>query len=257
MNALLLSFCLCTQGIEEPAMLRGGMWLPRLGGTITDGGSAVDFETNIDLRHKEQVPIIEFDVVPVQDIVLSISFFDFSTSGNGTYRGNDTYGSMTMANGNLWSALTNMQSVGFEAEWEVWQPYHTSDSATLSFAPVAGLRWFGVRTELENVTAAQTVRHQNSWIALQGGLEMELKWDMSDITSVIDSMGISSQMLTGTMFGGDGGWIGSIQATLSFYFSESAGLFFGYRLQELNAEDGEYIFEAGLQGLFVGGEFRF
>jgi hypothetical protein len=32
---------------------------------------------------------------------------------------------------------------------------------------------------------------------------------------------------------------------------------FGYRLQELRAEDGDYTFEAGLQGLFIGGEFRF
>ena len=257
MHVLVLLLCLCTQGIEEPAMLRGGMWLPRLGGSITDGGSEVDFETNIDLLHKESVPIIEFQVEPVQDIVMSLSFFDFSTSGSGAYRGNDTYGAMTMASGNLWSASTTIQSVGFEAAWEVWQPYQTSDSATLSFAPVAGLRWFGVTSLLENVTTSQEVHHQNSWIALQGGLEMEFKWELDGVSNIVDSMGISGQVLAGSLFGGDGGTIGSIQATLSFYFSDSAGLFFGYRLQELEAKDGVYTFDAGLQGLFVGGELRF
>jgi len=150
-----------------------------------------------------------------------------------------------------------MQSVGVEAAWEVWQPYKTGDDATLSFAPVAGLRWFGVKTRLENRTTGQEVRHQNSWIALQGGLEMEFKWDMKGVNSIVDSMGISGQVLAGTMFGGDGGLMGSIQATLSLYFSESVAGFLGYRLQELNAEDGNYTFDAGLQGLFVGGEIRF
>lgn len=257
MYTLIVSICLSTQGVQEPATLRGGMWLPRLGGTITDGGGAVDFETNIDLREQESVPVLEFQVEPVQNIVMSLSFFDFSTSGSGSYRGTDVYGSMTLANGDLWSASTELQSVGVEAAWEVWQPYKTDDDATLSFAPVAGLRWFGVKTRLENVTAGQEVRHQNSWIALQGGLEIDFKWDMKGTHSIVDSMGISAQVLAGSMFGGDGGWMGSIQATLSFYFSESTALFFGYRLQELNAEDGNYTFDAGLQGLFIGGEVRF
>ena len=142
MNTLLLSFCLCTQGIQEPATLRGGLWMPRLGGTITDGGGAIDFETNIDLRKRESVPVLEFQVKPVENIVMSLSFFDFSVTGNGTYQGNDAYGTMTLNAGDLWSASTDMQSVGFEAAWQVWQPYQTGDRATLSFAPIAGLRWF-------------------------------------------------------------------------------------------------------------------
>ncbi len=257
MYVLLLSMCLSTQDVQEPATLRGGVWLARLGGTITDGGGAIDFETNIDLRTKESIPVIEFQVEPVQNIVMSLSFFDFSTSGSGSYRGTDTYGSMTMTSGDRWSATTDMQSVGFEAAWQVWQPYKTGDSATLSFAPVAGLRWFGVKTQLENRTVVQEVEHQNSWIALQGGIEMEFKWDMRGVTTIVDSMGISGQFLAGALFGDDGGSMWSVQSGLSLYFSESFALFFGYRLQELNAEDGNYTFDAGLQGLFMGGEIRF
>ncbi len=256
MQTFFLLLCLTTQPIEEPATLRGGVWMPRLGGTITDGGS-IDFETNIDLRTKETIPVLEFEVKPIQNIVMSLSFFDFSTSGNGSYNGNDTYGSVAFNSGDLWSATTDLQSVGVEASWEVWQPYKRGDNATLSFAPVAGLRWYGVKTFVENRTSSQSVSRHNSWLALQGGLEMEFKWDMGGVDSPLDSMGIGSQVLAGTMFGGDGGWVGSIQATLSFYFSESAAGFFGYRLQELNAEDGNYTFDAGLQGLFVGGEIRF
>ena len=257
MHILLLVVCLNTQGIEEPAMVRGGVWLPRLSGTISDGGSAVDFETNIDLRDKETIPILEFSVKPVENVLMSLSFFDFSTSGRGAYVGNDTYGGMVMAAGNIWSASTDIQSVGIETAWEIWQPYKAGDTATLSFAPVVGLRWFGVNTQLNNVTTATQVEHQNSWIALQGGLEMEFKWKMNTISNPIDSMGIHGQCLVGSLFGHDGGSMWSVQAGLSLYFSETTALFFGYRLQELNAEDGNYTFDAGLQGLFVGGEIRF
>ena len=257
MYTILLSFCLSAQGIPEAATLRGGVWMPRMGGTITDGGGAIDFETNIDLRNKESIPVLEFQVKPVENIVMSLSFFDFSVSGSGAYRGNDTYGTMTLNDGDLWSGSTDMQSVGLEAAWQIWRPYKTGDDATLSFAPIAGLQWFGVKTQLENITSSQQVIHQNSWIALQGGLEMDFRWEVDGVSPVLDSMGISSQLLAGSIFGGDGGWMASIQATLSFYFSESVAGFFGYRLQELNAEDGNYTFDAGLQGLFVGGEIRF
>lgn len=257
MHTIILILCLSTQGVETPAMMRGGVWLPRLGGTITDGGGAIDFETNIDLRRRETIPVIEFKVKPVQDVVMSISFFDFSVAGSGAYVGNDTYGSMVMTNGDLWAASTDMQSVGFEAAWEVWKPYKTDNGATLSFAPVAGLRWFGVNTRLENRTTSLTVEHQNSLITLQGGLEMDFRWEMDTVTSLIDSMGISAQGLAGAVFGGDGGSMWSVQAGVSLYFNPSTALFFGYRLQELHAEDGNYTFEAGLQGLYMGGELRF
>ncbi len=257
MQTLLLSICLCSQGVEDPAVLRGGVWMPRLGGTITDGGGEIDFETNIDLRSKETVPMLEFQIEPVEDIVMSLSFFDFSTSGSGLYVGNDTYGPMTLANGDLWSGSTTIQSVGVGAAWEVWRPYKTSDAASLSFAPVASFRWFGVKTQLTNETITQEVSHQNSWLALQVGLEMDFMWDMEGVTDLIDSVGINGRFLAGGVFGGDGGTIGSIQATLSVYFSKSVAGFFGYRLQELNAEDESYTFDAGLQGLFVGVEIRF
>ena len=257
MHTLILLICMSTQTFDEPAIMRGGVWLPRLGGTISDGGDPVNFETNINLRSQETVPMIEFSVKPIENVEMSLSFFDFSISGNGTYVGNDTYGGMALTAGNRWSASTDMQSVGVEAAWEIWQPYETSDTASLSFAPVAGIRWFGVNTRLQNITTATQVEHQNSWIALQGGLEMEFEWEIDDALSGIDSMGIQSQFLVGSMFGHDGGSMWSVQAGISFYFSESTALFFGYRLQELNAEDGTYTFDAGLQGLYVGGEIRF
>ena len=102
----------------------------------------------------------------------------------------------------------------------------TNSGTTLSFAPVAGLRWFGVTTRLENRTTSLAVEHQNSWIALQGGLEMECRWEMDAVTSLVESMGISGQALVGSMFGGDGGSMWTVQAGISLYCTPSTALFF-------------------------------
>jgi hypothetical protein len=255
-----ISVCLGLQDaqtVDSPALIRGGVWLPRLGGTIEDGGGEVDFETNIDLRDRETIPMVEFSLTPIQDITMSMSFFDFSTSGSGVYVGNDLYGGMTLSAGDNWTASTQIQSVGFEAAWSVWKPYQTTENATLSFAPVVGLRWFGVDTRLGNTTTSQEVEHKNSWISIQAGLEMAFRWDTRAILDWADYISIEAQLLIGSMFGGDGGAMASVQAGLSIDFTPSIGGFFGYRLQELSAEDGDYVFDAGLQGLFVGGEIRF
>jgi hypothetical protein len=260
LEVALISLCFGLQDVEptQPqALIRAGVWLPRLGGTIEDGGGEIDFETSIDLRTKKTTPMVEFSITPIEDVTMTMSFFDFSTSGTGRFVGNDVFGGMVMRDGDSWSATTKLQSVGIEASWNIWAPYTNDDSATLSFAPVVGIRWFGVGSTLGNRTTSQDVVHKNSWIAIQGGFQMEFKWDTRETFSWADAISIEAQMLVGSMFGGDGGVMASIQAGLTIEFTPSMGGVFGYRLQELRAEDGDYTFEAGLQGLFIGGEFRF
>ena len=255
-DIIILSICVSTQ-TQEPASLRGGVWVPRLGGTIKDGGGKVDLETNVNLGDKEVVPLIEFSLKPIADLTTSFSFFDFSTDGSGDYVGNDIYGSMTMSNGDRWSGSTSIQSVGFEAAWDIWKPYESSDRVTLSFAPIAGFRWFGVDSRLANITTSQEVVHQNSWVSLQGGVQMEFEWDTGDSISFLDSIAIESQLLVGTLLGDGGGSMCSVEAGISMAFSDKISGYFGYRLQELVAEDGNYTFDAGLQGLYAGFQIRF
>jgi len=256
-----ISLCFGLQDVEptQPqALIRAGVWLPRLGGTIEDGGGEIDFETSIDLRTKKPTPLVEFSITPIEDITMTMSFFDFSTSGTGRFVGNDVFGGLVMRDGDSWSATTELQSVGIEASWNIWTPYTNDDSATLSFAPVAGIRWFGVESTLGNRTTLQDdVVHKNSWIAIQGGFEMVFMWDTRETLGWADTVSIEAQLLVGSMFGADGGAMASVQAGLSIDFTPSIGGVFGYRLQELRAEDGDYAFNAGLQGLFIGGEIRF
>jgi len=258
MTSIIVSLVLGMQPVEhEPAMFRVGAWIPRLGGTIQDGGGTVDVETNIRLSARETVPLVEFSLQPIEDITLSFSVFDYSTSGSGLYRGSTLFGGMTLLPGDSWAASTSMQSVGFEAAWDVIEPFEGRGQTTLSFAPVIGLRWYGVDTTLQDVTSALSVTHNNGWVALQAGAQMLFHWDTRDLSDMFDSIAIGSQLMLGTLFGADGGSMWSMQAGLTAEFSPNVAGFFGYRLQELDAEDGAYIFNAGLQGLYIGGEIRF
>lgn len=243
--------------VPTPPIFRGGVWVPRLGGTVKDGVDKVDFESNVQLHDKESSPLIEFEIDPFDGALLKCSVFDFSTSHSGTYDGNDTFGDVAFQQGDAWRGSVDLQSIGFTASLDYITPYKTSENASISFAPVVGLRWFGVETQLANTTSGTSESHQNGWVGLLCGFEVHFLWDTSGVTDFVDTVAISSEFTGGILTGDDGGSVWGVQAGIEFGFSPSFGGYFGYRLQELRAEDGAYSFDAGLQGLYVGCQIRF
>tara|TARA_B110000196_G_C21099068_1_gene641627 strand:- start:278 stop:1063 length:786 start_codon:yes stop_codon:yes gene_type:complete len=256
----ILTIALCSQGTNldrDAATLRIGTWLPRLGGTITDGGDAIDLEDNIDLRSREEIVLIEFELRPIEYLTLSITAFDFSTNGSGVFTGNKTFGGVPFNNGDLWSAKSTMQSVAFEAAWDYWRPYPRGGKTMFTLSPVVGVQWYGTSFDIENDTTALPVNHDNSWLAVYGGLRFDLGWDTRQQIGWIDSLSIGTEFTAGALLGSDGGSLWGLQAGLSLEFSKGLSGYFGYRLREMNGEDGAYIFDAGLQGLYAGIQFRF
>ena len=239
------------------ATLRIGSWLPRLGGTVTDGGGGVDLETNIDLRTREDTLLFEFELRPIEHLTVSLTAFDFSTNGSGAFTGNKTFSGIAFDNGNLWSAKTSMQSVALEAAWDYWRPYPRGSKTMLTFSPVGGVQWYGTSFEIQNETSGLSVIHDHSWLALYGGIRFDLGWDTRQQISWIDSLSIGAECTAGALLGNDGGSLWSAQAGIALEFTGGFSGYFGYRLREMNGEDGEYIFDAGLQGLYVGIQFRF
>ena len=239
------------------ASLRAGAWMPRLAGTILDGGSPIDLEANISIHDAETVPLIEFNLSPTNSVSVSCSVFDFETRGNGTYSGNDNYGGVSFVTGDSWSSKVAMQSVGFNTSLSMIEPYRTSNDATLTFAPVIGVRWFGIESELQNKNTNDVTAHRNSFIALQGGCNMKFRLHDAEDFLGADEITLQSELLLGSLFGGDGGAMWGIMAGIEAQVSNILGIYFGYRLQELDVEDGEYAFDAGLQGLYFGAQVQF
>ena len=258
MQMFAIAIACCIQTVADgPAVVQLDHWIPRLMGTMSDGGGNIDFESNINLHDQESTPTVSFSLIPTNDITMSISVYDFSSSGSGTFEGNRSFGSMTMQNGDAYEASMGITSIGWEAAWDVGKPYETSDRASLTFAPIAGLQWYGVNGMLENVTDAQSVTHNNSWVSMQGGIRVHFNLNTRNSLNLLDSVSLESQFMAGFLFGGDGGTIWSVHAMVALHISPSVSGHFGYRLQELYAEDGAYAFDAGLQGLYLGGALRF
>ena len=258
MQSVVVSVMCCIQAVtESPAVVQVDNWIPRLAGSMSDGGGNVDLESNIILNDQESIPMVSFSLIPTNDITMSISVFDFSTSGSGTFVGNRSFGSMTMQNGDAYEASMRIASVGWEAAWDASRPYESSDRASLTFAPIAGLQWYGVDGMLENVTDAQSVTHNNSWVSIQGGIRVQFSLNTENASTPFDSISFESQFTAGLLFGGDGGTVWSVRGMIALHLSPSISGHFGYRLQELNAEDGAYAFGGGVQGLYLGGALRF
>ncbi len=256
----ILAVVFCVQGTNldtDAATLRIGAWLPRLGGTITDGGGAIDFETTIDLRSREDVALVEFELRPIEHLTLSLTAFDFSTSGNGSFVGNDTFGGVAFNNGDLWSGKITMQSVSVEGAWDYWRPYPRGGDTMFTLSPVVGAQWYGTSVGLQNDTSALSVNHDNSWQAIYAGLRYDLGWDTRGKISWIDSFSMSAELTAGALLGNNGGSLWSVRAGAALEFTKGFSGYFGYRLREMNGEDGSYTFDAGLQGIYVGVQFRF
>ncbi|MBC8522939.1 hypothetical protein H8D29_03330 [PVC group bacterium] len=256
----LLSAILCAGGTNldsDAAMVRLGDWIPRLGGSVTDGGGAIDLETNVDLRSRESTFLAEFELRPIDKLTFSLTAFDFSTSGRGAYTGNTSFGGVAFNNGDLWSADTTLQSVAVEAAWDYWRPYPRGGDTMLTFSPIVGVQWYGTSFNLQNNTTSLSVNHDNSWLAIYGGLRFDLGWDTREQISWIDSLSIGTSFTAGGLIGNDGGSLWSVQTGVSLEFTSGFSGYFGYRLREINGENGNYTFDAGLQGLFAGVQFRF
>jgi hypothetical protein len=253
----ILAACVIQTSSERPAVLELDNWVPRLAGTMHDGGGNVNLESNISVHDEEATPLISFSLIPINDITISVAVYDFSTSASGTFSGNRTFGSMALDNGDSYEASIGITSVGWEAAWDTVKPYAESESASLTFAPIVGLQWYGVENQLENVTDSQTIAHNNSWVSLHGGLHVRFDLQTQDFTNAIESISLESQFMGGILFGDNGGSVWSVKAVVALHVSPTFSGHFGYRLQELCAEDGAYTFDAGLQGLYFGGELRF
>lgn len=252
-----LVVCSMQTSADTFATLELDNWVPRLAGIMRDGEGSIDFESNVNMHNEENTPFVSFSLIPARDITLSVSVYDFHTSSIGEFSGDSEFGSLAIQDGDSYDSEISITSIGWEAAWDTLKPYAKSADTSLTFAPVVGSRWYGVENHLENTTDGQSIVHNNSWISIHGGVRVGFYLRTQDLGDPINAISLESQFVAGLLLGNDGGSMWSVQAKLAVLFSPTISGHFGYRLQEMNAEDGEYTFDAGIQGLYFGGELRF
>src|SRR5690606_38012909 len=126
----------------------------------------------------------------------------------------------------------------------------------LRFAPLVGFRYADIDYSLRLLGEGEE-KVGGEWIAAIVGGRMQLRYDLPDSFPMGEELRIDGVVGIGPACGGDGGWASHIRASLSWYFTHNFGVTVGYRLIHFNVEDGDFEFDGGLQGMFVGGSLRF
>jgi hypothetical protein len=246
-----------------------GVWLPRLGGNARLGSTW--FARSIDLD--EELELDGFEAVPRGELMLRaddfwqwrLSGFDFSTDADGTFRSYGQFGDVMLWPGDRYRASVDMTSVALEMGADIFTVVdaaaddETRGEVDFRFTPRVGLRYVRVEQTLEAVGWGREDL-TGDWVAIFGGLEMRLRYEPEGGLGGL-AIGRALQLeaggVIGPAFGGDGGFLWAIRAGATVEFTPNVGFMFGYRLLELQVEEGDWEFNAGLQGLFLAATIRF
>jgi len=246
-----------------------GVWLPRLGGNAKLGSTR--FARSIDLD--DELELDGFEAVPRGELMLRtddfwqwrLSGFDFSTDAGGTFDSYGQFGDVTLWPGDRYRASVDMTSVALEMGVDAFTIVGQAAGAEPSrevdfrFTPRLGLRYVQIEQSLEAVGWGREDL-TGDWVAIFGGLEMRLRYEPQGGLGGLPlarALRLGAGGVIGPAFGGDGGFLWAVRADATLEFTPNVGFMFGYRLLELQVEDGDWEFNAGLQGLFLAATIRF
>ena len=251
--------------------LLAGVWLPRLVGNVELGGPSIDLEDEFDLDSNEASLNLEFAIRKDEIWELWFGGFDFSTSVTGAFMGSGaTFGSLVLSNGDPYRSTLDITSVAAELSVTVWRPFadgHSREMGTrnrtwdghygtdLRFSPQFGMRYIDVDQSV--TTTAGTVDTGGEWLGVYAGMVMELDYRPMQRVPGFTLFRFRMSTALGPVLGGDGGFMWQIRVGGTVQFTDVFGVMVGYRLLQLNADNGSYTFNGGLQGMFLAGSIRF
>ncbi len=248
-----------------------GVWAPRMVGEVALGGAPIKVNDEFDLNGDEATLNVELAIRKDEIWELWFGGFDFSTDVTGTFLGSGaTFGSLALGTGVPYSSRFEMTSVAAELSVTVWRPYADGHSRAmgqrnrtwdghygtdLRFSPQFGMRYVDVDQSV--TTAAGTEDAGGEWLAVYAGLVMELDYRPRQGVPGFTLFRLQVSSALGPVLGGDGGSMWQVRAGGTFQFTETFGVMVGYRLVELDADNGGYTLNGGLQGMFLAGSIRF
>ena len=252
--------------------LLAGVWLPRLGGeaTLGAGNSSVDVATQLNLDDMEASLNLELSIRVDEVWDLAFTGFDFSTTAAGSFVGNATFGGLVLSDGDPYSATFDITSVSVEVAYAFYRPFADGSShaegmanttwdghyiADLRFAARFGMRYLDVEQAITSGGTTQPAGGE--WLTPFAGIEIELNYRPEKRIPALAMLRLYGGIAFGPSLGGDGGFMWQVRGGVTIQFIEQVGIVFGYRLVEMNVENGAYAFDGGLQGLFLAGSIRF
>jgi hypothetical protein len=238
-----------------------GVWFPRLKGDAGLDTGEISFEDQLDLADSESVFTGELTLRKDDRWTLLFTAFDFSTEASGRFIGNDRFGSLDLSPGDPYHAEVDFTSVGVEFGARILHPVvavagDPAHPVDIQFIARLGVRYLDVDQTIE--APGQGVESAGGeWMGLYGGADLRLQYAPPGGLFIADRIILEAGIAAGPAVGGDDGSMWQVRAGLRLEVVEGLGLYFGFRLVEMDVENEGYTFDAGLQGLFLGGTVRF
>lgn len=256
--ALLPSLAVAEESSDDGLQVEvtAGAWLARMRARTMLGGAQIDLESDVDLRDTEPSLNVEIEVVRDDRLRLMFSGFHFETESTAPTRSAVTFGNAVLAAGELAQASAEMTSFGFELAVEQARPVDEGPNR-FQFSPLFGLRWVAVDQRIASLAGGGADEVTGEWTSFYVGGQFRLGLDLDDRLPIGKSVDIRAATGIGPVFDSGGGFMAFVRAEIRLEVIDNVDVFFGYRLLELEGQRGDFDFEGGLQGLFVGGAIRF
>ncbi|MHC4909274.1 MAG: hypothetical protein ACYTF9_06100 [Planctomycetota bacterium] len=237
---------------------KAGVWFPRLGGlsSLGTGAPELDFDLDLSLRDAEPTPNFEVIYVRRDGWKMHLDVFQYEGTDTVDFVGSSSFGSVSLQTGDTVKSDVSISSLGAELHLPSIMRYEDDPDVDFRISPILGLRVAHTRQVVEEVGVARE-EYKVDAPAPMFGASLDLAWKVNEQLPLLHRVDIAAGTSFGPALSGDGGSMWHVRADITLSFTANVGLLFGYRLLELDLEDGDYMWDAGLQGLFVGAMLRF
>ncbi len=245
-----------------------GAWLARLGGEVILGEGNAPFRIDRTIRNDElePTPLAELSILDDEGFVAwRLHGFDFSSESSGAATRAFDFGSLAFAAGDPYETRIDFTSAGLEGVIHRWTAIDPAASegpglgrgdARLDLSVLGGVRWIAVDQRVTR-PGTGTESPDADWLAAYAAARVEFTWAPDGGFVVGERFRITAEYGIGPGLNAGGGSIWQVRAGAELEVTPNLRGFFGYRLLELDLEDGDWTFDSGLQGLFVGATLQF
>jgi len=240
--------------------LLAGVYLPRLGGTISLGTSSlardIIVERELDLNDRETVFNGELEIMsPVDHWEIWLTGFAIAGDGSGIFAGDADVGAVELRSGDRFSTSYELASFAFEVA-PMSFVLAESERGFARFSPYFGARYLDVDFELHEIGGMRaSAREQFGFLYLGAGVR--IAYVLPDAVPILRAYELYVNLSGGPALGGDGGSIWQVRGGMNFALSDNVAIHIGYRLIEPSVKDSDFSFDAGVQGLFLGAKITF
>jgi hypothetical protein len=251
--------------------LTAGAWLARLRGEVAFGplGTArVDLNDTYGLDSLQGAFQGDLSLI-CRNWTLRLTGSTFGTDATQSAPDAGAFGNTAYAAGDTLQSSFDFYSWGVDVQSWVWRPLSAQQfpwdapvsgedlGGDLQILAIVGGRGFGIRQQVQNITAGGSSTYDQSFGTIIVGGGVDVRVDLKDRVGFLDHLQVMASGTWGPSWPGSQGSYVEVRVGLTAWITRNLGVLFGYRYTDMDFTQGDYRFSGNVAGLMVGGSLRF